>query len=113
MGKNEMLAALAMMPEADEKWMEVEKVVRGNLVGKDRDEKMMTLADVSRVVGVDRTWMYRLGVRQACGKQVAGRLRYKLSDVTNWLASSECATMAKRLSQVRREQRMQQNSEAA
>jgi len=106
LGKYELLANLAMLPEADEKWQLVERAVRGYQAGMDRDEKMMTLAAVAAEVGLDRTWLYRLGIRQRCGRQIAGKPRYRPSEVRKWLESPECAAASKELSRKRREQRV-------
>jgi len=106
MGKNELMAALAMMHETDRRWKEIEKAVQGNLGEKGRDERLVSLADVASAVNVDRTWLHRLGIRHACGHQIAGRLRYSPSEVRRWLESPECHAACKQLSRERREQRM-------
>jgi len=105
LGKNELLASLAMMPEADAKWTEIEKVIRNPMSGTSQAEEMMTLAEVSKMVDIDRTWLYRLGVGQACGRKVAGRLRYRISDVKAWLSSEECGERASELGRERKQQR--------
>lgn len=51
------------------------------------DEPLLTLRDLSRAVGFDPSWLYKLGVREACGRRFAGRLRYRLSEVRAWLES--------------------------
>jgi len=105
LGKTELLVILLNMLDTDAKWNAIENVIRNPMSGMSQEEKMMTLAEVSKMVCMDRTWLYRLGVRQACGRKVAGRLRYRISDVKAWLSSDECGERASELGRERKLQR--------
>lgn len=48
-------------------------------------ERLMTLTEIAKTVGLDKSWLHRLGIQKACGHRFAGSLRYRESEVLKWL----------------------------
>ena len=66
-----------------------------------KPEKLLTLKAVADEVGLHPSWLWRIGVTQACGKQVAGRKRYLKSEVFGYLESEACRCAIERVKRKR------------
>ncbi len=53
-------------------------------------EPYLNLKQVSATVGLHTSWLWRIGVTHACGRMIAGKRRYRLSQVWDYLESEDC-----------------------
>jgi len=65
-------------------------------------EKYLTLRAVATEVGLHPTWLHRLKVPEICGHRIAGRKRYRVSEVQAYLESDSCHARVRELSNERK-----------
>jgi hypothetical protein len=99
--KPDLITWLATLPETDPALEAVEAIRRGN--GQQESETpRLLLKEVAEAVGRTPSYLWRLGVPEACGVKNAGGYRYAKGAVLAYLASPDCAARVKTLHEVRR-----------
>lgn len=99
MTKAELITWLAGLPDGAAELARVAAICRGT--ESLPPEPWLNLRDLSKAVSMDRTWLHRLGVPQACGHKIAGGRRYRASEVETYLKSAACKARVARLREER------------
>jgi hypothetical protein len=94
--KPDLITWLATLPETDPALEAVEAIRRGT-GQQEAETPRLLLKEVAEAVGRTPSYLWRLGVPEACGVKNAGGLRYAKGAVLAYLASPECAARVKTL----------------
>jgi hypothetical protein len=69
---------------------------------KSNEETPLSMKEVGERLRYHPTWLRRIGVHTHCGIRMAGRRRYRLSEVQKYLQSPECAEAVEAYREVRK-----------
>ncbi len=98
--KPDLITWLATLPDTDPALAAVDAIRRGG--DKAEETPRLLLKEVAEAVGRTPSYLWRLGVPEACGVRNAGGLRYSRSAVLAYLASPECAERVETLHRQRK-----------
>jgi len=98
--KTTLAARLLALPDTSPQIAEITAIMAGR--PDPSSEKYLTLRDVAQEVGLHASWLHRLQVPSSCGQRIAGRRRYKVSAVQNYLESPKCYARVQELSEQRK-----------
>ncbi len=98
--KTTLAARLLALPDTSPQIAEITAIIDGRLDSS--PEKYLTLRDVAQEVGLHASWLHRLQVPSSCGHRIAGRKRYKVSEVQAYLESDRCHVRVRELSEQRK-----------
>jgi hypothetical protein len=87
--KSHVIAWVATLPADDPRLALIDKMRLG--VEAEPPERLLPLKDLSLALGKSASWLTRLEIQKHCGHRLAGSYRYRLSEVSEFLASEACA----------------------
>ena len=87
--KSHIITWVATLPSDDPRLEVIERIRRGDEI--QCFEPYNTLKDVSLALRKSASWLTRLEIQKHCGHRQAGSYRYRLSEVSEFLASEACA----------------------
>ena len=87
--KSHVIAWVATLPADDARLAVIDRMRLG--VEAEPPERLLPLKDLSLVLGKSASWLTRLEIQKHCGHRLAGSYRYRLSEVSEFLASDACA----------------------
>jgi predicted DNA-binding transcriptional regulator AlpA len=112
LGKVEIIGWLAGLPDDDPSLAKINAIRRGDK--PDPEEALLSLKDMAKVLGYrDSTTLHKLQIQKAGISLGGGRLRYRRSNVEEYLRSPECMAIRAELRRVRREHEETTNRKTA